>query len=150
FGGPVSVTVDDGAWLNMNIDGRADSPTVGVLALSKGGRGGVVSNLAGQNGKGGTVDVVFSGGVQGSKPYSMGVVAASVGAATQSDNTGRPWLSGGGSDVSLKLVGGEVNLASTNSIGLIATSTAENPRGDGSVQGNANSFRDVTVSLDAG
>ncbi|HCN71261.1 MAG TPA: hypothetical protein DIS96_05920, partial [Pusillimonas sp.] len=151
FGGDVSVhSADD---LTLNVNAHANSPMVGLLALSQGGKG-TINNYtsgAGSNGKGGIVDVTFQGTVKGSKPYSIGLVAASVGAATQSDISDlHASPSGGGSNVTLKLVAAHVNLGSTNTIGLVATSTAQNPSSGKGFRISGNSYRDVLVSLDAG
>ncbi|QIM49835.1 hypothetical protein G9Q38_11975 [Pusillimonas sp. DMV24BSW_D] len=151
FGGNVSVHSADN--LTLNVNASANSPMVGLLALSQGGKGTINNYIsgAGSNGKGGIVDVTFQGTIKGSKPYSIGLVAASVGAATQSDISDlHASPSGGGSNVTLKLEAAHVNLGSTNTIGLVATSTAQNPSSGKGFRISGNSYRDVLVSLDAG
>ncbi|RII82041.1 autotransporter outer membrane beta-barrel domain-containing protein [Neopusillimonas maritima] len=149
FGGNVSVWTDQNAVLTLDVNAKANSPVVGLLALSRGGKGSTVDDRTGHNGKGGEVDVTFSSIIEGSKPYSMGIVAASVGAASQYETLTRPSASGGGSNVSVRLEYADINLSSTNTIGVVATSTAENPKANGSIGGSGNSYRDVLVSLDS-
>tara|TARA_R110000850_G_scaffold276757_2_gene420015 strand:- start:53217 stop:59606 length:6390 start_codon:yes stop_codon:yes gene_type:complete len=149
FGGNVSVSTDQNAIFTLDVDAKANSPVVGLLALSRGGKGSTVDDRTGHNGKGGEVDVTFSSIIEGSKPYSMGIVAASVGAASQYETLTRPSASGGGSNVSVRLEYADINLSSTNTIGVVATSTAENPKANGSIGGSGNSYRDVLVSLDS-
>src|SRR5690606_15931298 len=101
------------------------------------------------NGKGGEVDLRFNGALTGNAPYTMGVVAASVGAASEDPTNTQKWLSvsGGGSNVDVHLQSGTIDLTSTNVIGLVATSTADNPVGNGDskpvINGGPNSYRDV-------
>jgi hypothetical protein len=148
-GGDVSVWADLNAVYTLDVDAKANSPVAGLLALSRGGKGSIVDDRMAHNGKGGVVDVTFSSIIAGSKPYSMGIVAASVGAASQYASATRPSVSGGASDVTVRLEYADINLSSTNTIGVVATSTADSPNASGSISGSGNSYRDVRVSLDS-
>ncbi len=167
-GGDVSLTVASGQTLQLGtpkapFTAHAFSPVSAVLAVSRGGMPVFHTDTGGipwgANGKGGKVDVTFSGAIAGAADtvdYAMGVVAASVGGATQSDDKKHiPAVpSGGAGDVSVKLAGGEITLTSNNAIGVVATSTGgaiNNPKGefDSHDINYASNFGNVQVSTDA-